>query len=62
MQLLAYKSPLTDVFRLASRETSLVLVTPKVTISWSKNQIFMPLFTFISDKNRYFLSFTGKYG
>lgn len=44
MQLLASQRPLTDVFRLASRETSLVLVTPKVTISWSKNQIFMPLF------------------
>lgn len=44
VQLLASQRPLTDVFRLASRETSLVLVTPKVTISWSKNQIFMPLF------------------
>ena len=44
MQLLASQRPLTDVFRFASRETSLVLVTPKVTISWSKNQIFMPLF------------------
>ena len=41
---MASQRPLTDVFRLASRETSLVLVTPKVTISWSKNQIFMPLF------------------
>ena len=44
VQLLASQRPLTDVFRLASRETSLVLVTPKVTISRSKNQIFMPLF------------------
>ena len=44
VQLLDSQRPLTDVFRFASRETSLVLVTPKVTISWSKNQIFMPLF------------------
>lgn len=44
MQLLAYQRPLTDVFQLASRKTALVLVTPKVTISWNKNQIFMPLF------------------
>lgn len=60
MQLLAYQRPLTDVFQLASRKTSLVLVTPKVTISWSKNQIFMPLFYVHIEQKPIFPVFHGQ--
>ena len=49
-----------DVFQLTSRETSLVLVTPKVTISWSKNQIFMPLFYVHIEQKPIFPVFRGQ--